>query len=65
MSDTSYAFEDIRKFVLARPFLMGSGRPPHLTCLEYEGLKGRTLQLAPERAAYLRTFAEGWKEAKG
>lgn len=65
-SETGYRFEDIRTFLIKRPWLrIGNWRPNGVVLEEeYQGIKDRSLEIPEERAKYLRAFMDGWRWAK-
>lgn len=66
MISTKYQLEDIREFLIRRPFFADSNYSTRgiLSRQEFGDLKDRKLSLTAERAAHLRSFIEGWKAAK-
>jgi hypothetical protein len=61
----TYPLEDIRSFIVKRPWLYGDFKGALFTDAEYAAIKARTLVLTdPLRVLYLRAFIDGWTRAK-
>jgi hypothetical protein len=56
--------EDIREFLVRRPWLHGDSAHALVTNAEYQAIKERKFQMDPTRASYLRAFIDGWMRAK-
>jgi hypothetical protein len=65
-SETGYQFEDIRTFLIKRPWLrIGTwGTGGVVSEEEYQAIKDRSLEIPTDRAMHLRAYIEGWMAAR-